>query len=159
MNRAVITGPATHSLVAVAGVVDLLVAQRSRPARVAGAGEAAMPGRVAVSLDAGAPLTGLAARLHPVAQPLSGGAPCGLRAVGPRPQSGPQVLQLPVDVQVAEAAVEAGAVVSARAMLQGQEAPGARGPFWHTWRKEGLRRATSVHQEGTNAYSHHKRVD
>lgn len=80
---------------------------------MAGAGEAAMPRRVAVTLDAGASLAGLAARLHPVAQPLSGGALCRPGARSPRPQPGAQVLELPVDVQVTEAAVEAGAIASA----------------------------------------------
>lgn len=63
-----------HSLIAITGVVNLLVTQCSRPAWVAGAGEAAVPCRVAVTLDAGASLAWLAAWLHPVAQPLSGGA-------------------------------------------------------------------------------------
>ena len=90
----------------------MLVTQCPRPARVAGAGEAAMPCWVAVTLDAGTSLARLAAWLHPVAQPLSGGALCSPRAWSPWPQPGPQVLELPVDVQVTEAAVEAGAVAS-----------------------------------------------
>lgn len=68
------TGDAEHSLVAFTGVVDLLVTQRPRPARVAGAGEAPVAGRVAVALNAGPSLAGLAAWFHPVAQPLFGDA-------------------------------------------------------------------------------------
>lgn len=91
----------------------MLVTNCSCPARVAGAGEATMTCWVAVALDAGASLAGLAAWLHPVAQPLSGGALCSPRAWSPWPQPGPQVLQLSIDVQVTEAAMEAGAVASA----------------------------------------------
>lgn len=97
-----------HSLVAVTGVVDLSVAQGPRPARVAGAGEAPVAGGVAVTLDTGAPLTRLAARLHPLAQPLSAGA---LRVGRPQPRA--QVLELPVDVEISHAAVEARSVVPA----------------------------------------------
>lgn len=79
---------------------------------MAGAGEASMSRRVAVALDAGPSLTGLAAWLHPLAQPLSAGALCRCGAQSPRAQPGPQVLELPVDVQVTEAAVEAGAVTT-----------------------------------------------
>lgn len=111
------------SLVAVTGVVDLLVTQRPRPAWMAGAGEAAMPCWVAVALETGASLAGLAAWLHPLAQPLSGGALCGPRPCCPRSQPCPQVLELPIDVEVTEAAVEAGAIASSRAMLQGRETP------------------------------------
>ena len=39
-----------HPLVAITGVDDLLVTQRTRPARVACAGEASMPCRVTVTL-------------------------------------------------------------------------------------------------------------
>lgn len=131
------------SLVAVAGVVDLLVTQCPCPAGVAGAGEAPVPCWVAVTLDAGASLAGLAAWLHPVAQPLSGGALCSPRTWSSWPQPGTQVLELPVDVQVTEAAVEARAVASACALLQGRETTGGRGTFWHTWRKKGaIRRQT-----------------
>lgn len=77
-----------------------------------------MARRVTVPLEAGASLAGLTARLHPLAQPLPGGALSGRWAGGPGPQSGRQVLQLPVDVQVAEAAVETGAVASSGAVLQ-----------------------------------------
>lgn len=123
-----------RSLVSVAGVVDLLVAQRPRPAGVAGAAEASVARWVAVTLDAGAPLAGLAAWLHPLAQPLSAGAL--LRGGTCRPwcsQPSPQVLQLSVDVQVAQAAVEAGAVPTSGAVLQGGEAARGRGALWHTW--------------------------
>lgn len=101
-----------HSLVAITGIVDLLVTHCSRPARVAGAGKATMPCWVAVTLDTGASLAGLAAWLHPVAQPLSGGALCCPRARSPRPQPGTKVLELPVDVQITETTMEAGAVSS-----------------------------------------------
>lgn len=61
-------------LVAITGVADLLVTHSSRPARVTSTSEATVTSRVAFTLDTGASLTGLAAWLHPVAQPLSGGA-------------------------------------------------------------------------------------
>lgn len=99
-----------HSLVAITGVVNLLVTECPRPARVAGTREATMPRRVAVTLDAGSSLTGLAAWLHPLAQPPSVGALCSLRARTPQPS--PQILELPIDVKVTEAAMEAGAVTS-----------------------------------------------
>lgn len=100
-----------HLLVAIAGVVDLLVTEWTRPAWVARAGEASMPRRVAVPLQAGGPLTRLTAWLHPLAQPLPGGALSRCQAGSrPGPQSGCQVLELPVDVQITEAAMETGAV-------------------------------------------------
>lgn len=93
---------------------------------MAGAAEAPVARWVAVTLDAGAPLAGLASWLHPLAQPLSAGA---LHRGGTScpwcSESSRQVLQLPVDVQVAQAAVEAGAVSTTGAVLQGGEA--ARG--------------------------------
>lgn len=113
-----------HPLVAVTGVVDLLVAQRPRPAGVARAREAPMPCGVTVSLEAGASLTRLAARLHPLAQPLPGAAPGGGRPGCPRSPSSCQVLQLPVDVQVTQAAVETGTVASCCPVLQRQTPQG-----------------------------------
>lgn len=101
-----------HSLVPITWIVDLLVTQRPCPAWVAGAGEATVPRRVAVTLDTGTSLAGLAARLHSLAQPLSGGALCHTGACCPWPQPGRQVLELSVDVQVTEAAMEAGTVTS-----------------------------------------------
>lgn len=101
-----------HPLVAITGVVDLLVTQCPRPARVARAGEASVARRVAVALQAGGSLTGLTAWLHPLAQPLPVGVlSCG-GAGGPGPQASCQVLELPVDVQVTEAAMETSAVAS-----------------------------------------------
>lgn len=97
-----------HSLVAITGVVDLLVTQCPCPAWMAGAGETPMPCWVAVTLDTDASLAGLAAWLHPVTQPPSGGALCS-----PRPQPSCQVLELPVNVQVTQAAMEAASVASA----------------------------------------------
>lgn len=105
-------GSQMHPLVAITGVVDLLVTQRARPARVARAGEASMPSRVTVTLQAGGSLARLAAWLHPLAQPLSAGA------LSPGPQSGCQVLELPVDVQITEAAMKTSAVASSWAVLQ-----------------------------------------
>lgn len=101
-----------HPLVAIAGVVDLLVAQCARPARVARAGEASVPCRVTVTLQAGGSLTRLTPWLHPLAQPLPGGALSRRRAGGPGPQSSCQVLELPIDVQVTEAAMETSTVAS-----------------------------------------------
>lgn len=63
-----------HPLVAITGVVDLLVTQCTRPARVARAGEASVPCWVTVALEAGGSLTMLAPWLHALAQPLPGGA-------------------------------------------------------------------------------------
>lgn len=90
----------------------MLVTQRPCPAWVAGAGEATVPRHMAVTLDTGTSLAGLAPWLHPLAQPLSGSALCRTGACCPRPQPGSQVLELPVDVQITEAAMEAGAVTS-----------------------------------------------
>lgn len=100
------------ALVAITGVADLLVTQCSCPARVAGAGEATMPCWVAVTLDADASLAGLAAWFYPLAQPLSGGALCHLRAWSPWLQPSTEVLELPIDVQITEAAMKAGAIAS-----------------------------------------------
>lgn len=82
------------SLVALAGVVGLLVAQRPRPAGLALAGEAGAARGVAGAMEARRLLARLAAGQNAVLQ-------LELR----------QVLQLAVDVQVADAAVEAGAVL------------------------------------------------
>lgn len=107
-----------HILVAITGVVDLLVTQCSRPARVACAGEAPMPCGVTVTLEAGASLTRLATWLQSLAQPLPAAALSTGRTTCPRPQSSCQVLELPIDVQVTEAAVETSAVASSCAVLQ-----------------------------------------
>lgn len=101
-----------HLLVAITRVVDLLVTQCPCPARVAGAGETTMPCWVAVTLDAGASLAGLASWLHPLAQPLSGGAQCTPRIHCSWFQPSRQILELSIDVEVTEAAVKAGAIAS-----------------------------------------------
>lgn len=87
----------------------MLVTQSTRPPRVAGAREATVTRRVAIALNADASLTRLAARFHPVTQPLSA-AKQSPRTQSFRLQPGSQVLELPVDVEVTEAAMEAGAV-------------------------------------------------
>lgn len=110
-----------NTLISITGIADLLVTQSPCPTGMAGTGETLVTRWVAVALDAGTSLARLAARLHPISQPLSIGLriPWAWRALV---MPGSQILELSVDVEVTETSVEAGAVTASRAELQSREA-------------------------------------